>query len=341
MDNLVERQALGEAARWCARLAAHDCSEVEHLACERWQSAKPEHRNAFVEVSRTSADIDRAMAVDARLQQLADRALAANVVSTLPPAARIKRLAPLALAASVVLAAVVAWQIPAFLGQTEPQALVFQAPSQHARQVTLADGSVVSIDAGGKLRATLTHQERRIELLAGRAYFDVAHDKSRPFSVVANDVRTVALGTRFEVRMDPGETNTGKTTITLAQGSVQIEGARGAAQWRELLTPGEQLRVEGLGADRERRVVDAEEFSSWARGWLVFHGMPLHDALREINRYSEKKVLLADASLADLSIAGRFFAGDSASIVAALAEVLPIRVVDGGSHEIMLFKRYD
>ena len=64
-------------------------------------------------------------------------------------------------------------------------------------------------------------------------------------------------------------------------------------------------------------------------------------AIEQVNRYSAKKVRLADPDLADLHVAGNFIAGDSDLIVDALASALPLRVVEGGEKEIILFRRYD
>jgi transmembrane sensor len=178
-----------------------------------------------------------------------------------------------------------------------------------------------------------TH-ERQIKLQTGRAYFEVAHDSSRPFSVSANGTRTVALGTKFQVQQRGNV-----TVVTLTQGSVAVSGNDG--RWQERLRPGEQLNI-AAGSDKpELHVVDTSDITSWSRGWLVFRSTPLTEALSEINLYSEKKLVIADATLSDLSVAGSFIAGDAQSIVDAIAAVLPIRVVDGGQHEILLFRRYD
>jgi transmembrane sensor len=241
------------------------------------------------------------------------------------------------MAASITMVAFIAWRTPAQLlptGLVENQIAELQAPSQAARHVTLADGTLVHLDAGSKVRVVMSAHERRVQLQSGRAYFEVAHDSSRPFSVTANGTRTVALGTKFQVQQS-GDA----TVVTLTQGSVAISGNEG--RWQERLRPGEQLKVVAGNDQPELNVVDTSDITSWSRGWLVFRRTPLSDALNEINRYSEKKLVIADATLSDLSIAGSFIAGDAQSIVDAIAAVLPIRVVDGGQHEILLFRRYD
>jgi transmembrane sensor len=263
------------------------------------------------------------------------------------------------IAASFALAAVIIWRAPVVTGilnravVTASDVTTLESPAQATRQVTLADGSVVHLDASTKLQVKLTQSSRRIELLSGRAFFEVVHDASRPFSVIANGTRTVALGTKFEVQRSAGD-----TIVTLTQGSIAVTpdgtansdvanrdtatgSTRRGSAWEERLQPGEQIEIHAASLTRERRIVDTADVTSWSRGWLVFRGTPLTDALREINRYSDKQVVLADAGLNDLTVAGNFVAGDAQSIVDAIAAVLPIRVVDGGHHEILLFRRYD
>jgi len=182
----------------------------------------------------------------------------------------------------------------------------------------------------------MTPSRRQITLETGRAMFDVAHDRNRPFSVAAATSRTTALGTQFQVELDPTH-----VVVTLAEGSVAIDNEGSTQVWQEQLQPGEQLRIDVSSASREKHDVDTSVVTSWARGRLLFRGARLADAIAEVNRYSSKKVRLADASLADLHVAGNFIAGDSELIVDAFASALPLRVVEGGEKEIILFRRYD
>ena len=95
------------------------------------------------------------------------------------------------------------------------------------------------------------------------------------------------------------------------------------------------------GAIPVKTTVDSYMATSWSRGRLVFRGTPLGEAIEEVNRYSTRKVRLADPSLASLPVGGNFIAGDSELILSAFAAALPLRSVDGGGGEILLFRRYE
>jgi transmembrane sensor len=201
----------------------------------------------------------------------------------------------------------------------------------------LSDGSTLHLDVGAEISVVMSPGERRLELTKGRAYFEVAHDITRPFSVTAGGTRTVALGTRFEVALLPQAVN-----VSLAEGSVAITEVATPDKWREVLSPGQQLQVHADHDQRERIQVDADAIAGWSRGRLVFNGMPLYKVLDEINRYAEIKVHLGDSALANIPIGGNFVAGaDSNEFVETLAAVLPLRSVRTGANEIVLFQRYE
>jgi transmembrane sensor len=85
------------------------------------------------------------------------------------------------------------------------------------RSLTLADGSMVDLNARSQLRVEFSKTERRVELLNGQALFQVAKDKARPFIVHCGDATVRAVGTQFDVyRKDSG------TTITVLEGRVAV-----------------------------------------------------------------------------------------------------------------------
>jgi transmembrane sensor len=239
---------------------------------------------------------------------------------------------PAALAAGLAIA-VVAVHFSVQLLHPPVAAVAYETRSER-RTVMLEDGSVVEMDVGTELRVRLSAKRREIDLLQGRASFEVAHDASRPFSVVAAGSRTTALGTKFQVQRDDA-----RVLVILAEGSVVVDDTSPKAGWSEKLAPGEQLSV--ADSDIEKQLVDLQRVTSWMRGRHVFRSTPLAEAMDEVNRYARKKVRLGDSSLAHLPVGGSFIAGDSEMIVDALSAVLPIRAVAGSGDEIILFRRYE
>ena len=91
-----------------------------------------------------------------------------------------------------------------------PQAggwLVSTNATAMALPLALADGSTVTLQPGGRLRyrARFGPGQERVVELRGEAFFEVAHDASRPFRVLTDKLETVVLGTSFTVRAMAGQ----------------------------------------------------------------------------------------------------------------------------------------
>jgi transmembrane sensor len=332
----TNERTLEQAAHWHARLDAPDCTEQERAEFERWWLKAPAHARAFAAGEALSAELSRAAAHKSRLQEMADEAFAmGRAFAPVPESkSRSRWLVPATLAAGIAAAVIAVRLISDFQVRAAPP-VVYATESAARRDITLADGSTVYLDVGSEISVRLTDTEREIVLVDGRALFEVAHDASRPFVVSAAGSRTTALGTRFQVQREGRN-----VVVTLAEGKVAVTGDSDAAPWRETLAPGEQISIGSDTGTPRKRSVDAQVSTSWTRGRLVFHGTPLEEALAEVNRYADRKVRLGDPDLADLTVAGNFIAGDSELVVSALAAMLPLRVVDGGGGEIILFRRY-
>lgn len=266
---------------------------------------------------------------DTRLRTMADRAFAAGASD--PGSSRgWRRLAAPALAAAAVALLTVSLG-PRFGLEFPPAKAVYYSASAQRSDVTLADGSLVHLDAQSSIKVRLAARKRLVELVAGRAFFEVAHDASRPFTVSAGSERITALGTRFQV-----DRHDQFVLVTLDEGSIAVtDTAADGGERRDVLTPGQQLKV-ALDGSRSLRQVDSQVATSWSQGRLVFHATPLAEVLDEFNRYSSRKLRLGDASLAQMQVSGSFIPGDNALAVSALAAVLPVKAVDTGG-EIVLF----
>jgi transmembrane sensor len=346
-ETRTDERILREAARWQARLAADDCTDFDRAEFQRWRAMSRRHADAFALADELSAWLARPVSIDDRLRAMADEAFAMGTddetdsnhhddnrrPSHIP--ARLARSwrVPAALAAAL-LVAIMGALFAGYLAGSVPT-MTYAASERTRRDVTLSDGSVVHLDVDSEISVRLSADQRDIVLTHGRALFEVAHDTSRPFVVTAGHSRTTALGTHFQVQRESEH-----VLVTLTEGSIAVTGSTGESQWREKLTPGEQISLTADGHVEVKHAVDAQAVTSWSRGRLVFRGTPLGEALQEVNRYGTRKVRLGDPELADLAVDGNFIAGETDLIVSAFAAVLPLRVAEGGVGEIILFRRY-
>jgi transmembrane sensor len=322
------------AARWYARLHAPDCDGRDRAEFEDWLRANPEHRRAYADAEHTARQLDLLLEQDEDLRALAEVAAAEPV-----PARRHRWAAPAALAASLIAGLIAMWTFEHGESAAPPE--VYATRTNELRNVVLTDKSSVHLDVDSEILVRMSHRTREITLTRGRALFEVAKDAQRPFVVTAGGTRTTALGTTFQIQRDAQ-----RLVVVLTEGSVSVapvepESNIAGSPWLERLSPGEQLSLEGPRSPPVKSSIDTSMATSWSRGRLVFRGTPLAEAIEDVNRYSPRKLRLADASLAALPVGGTFIAGDSELILSAFTAALPLRSVDGSGGEILLFRRYE
>ncbi len=196
----------------------------------------------------------------------------------------------------------------------------------------LADGSSILLAPASVLRIDPAYGARaRPVALEGEAYFDVAHDAARPFSVRTS--RTVArdLGTRFVVRAYADEP---VTDVVVAEGRVAV-GRIGAAPGQLadslLLDPGTRGRLSADGALTLATTVNLDGYLDWTEGRLVFRNTPLPDALRRIGRWYDVDIRLAGPGLATRTLTASFHREPAAEVVRLVATTFGLRVERDGA----------
>lgn len=305
------------AAGWLARQRSGLMTAEERAELDAWLAVDPAHREAYdhgENLWRASAHLR----TDPQIMALRDEAARAW-----PPRPR-RRWLPATAAAAAMVGVFGGWQ--AISPQTAPTAALIRPGDEQAfstgigqtATVTLSDGSVVMLDTNSRLRARRVNGQRRVWLDQGQAFFKVAHDRAHPFVVAAGGRTITALGTAFNVRLDRD-----RVEVVLAEGRVKVEGAKPfLAPARQKppaaeLAPGSRLVA---APDQQWQIakVNVDVATSWRRGQLVFVRRPLGEVVDEINRYSEKKIVVADASLAEAPITGGFPEGDVEAFVRAV-----------------------
>lgn len=154
-----------------------------------------------------------------------------------------------------------------------------RTPRGRKFMLVLPDETKVWLNAASSIRypTAFTGNERSVEI-TGEAYFEVAKNKARPFSVNVNDqVRVVVLGTHFNIKAYDNEAS---ANTTLLEGAVMI--ASGGKEQR--IKPGQQARVSN-GAIRVVNDVDMQQVIAWKDGYFNFNGTSLQDVMRQLERW--------------------------------------------------------
>jgi transmembrane sensor len=330
--NETASAALEQAGEWCMRLADGGLSPSDRREFETWLDGNFENRQAFEQTVRVWQRFGEPSAAPEAIALRSEALEALRLANKKRwTSGRRKSLRWVAGIAAALLAII----LPLGLWYSSlPD--VYQTGTGERRVAMLGDGSKVSLDAATRLEVKLAGDRRELVLDSGRAKFDVAKDALRPFTVRAGDQIVVATGTSFSVELIGG-----KAHVVLYQGHVSVidsaatatgrtDGAKRSATAQVELQPGKELIAPLSGGAARIIAADFEQSLSWENGQLTFIDEPLGTAVARVNRYSEKKVELADASLARLKVSGVYNAGDVAAFAVGISAVLPVRITDTG-----------
>ncbi|SHN40985.1 FecR family protein [Chitinophaga sp. CF418] len=153
--------------------------------------------------------------------------------------------------------------------------------------ITLADGTVVWLNAASSITfpAAFTGKERQVTL-NGEAYFEVATDAARPFTVKVGDMQVRVLGTHFNIMAYNDEQS---VNTTLLQGAVKVQGAAGEA----LLKPGQQAKMDHTGSVKVVHA-DIDAVIAWKNGLFSFNNASIEEVMRQVARWFDAEIVYPD-----------------------------------------------
>jgi transmembrane sensor len=190
-----------------------------------------------------------------------------------------------------------------------------ETPDKSEYMITLADGTVVWLNAGSKIRypVKFVKNERRIEL-SGEAYFEVTKDKTKPFiiDIGANSVQV--LGTSFNVK---AYKNDHDIHTTLVEGSVRMMTP---AQSMDL-KPNEQGIINLRTQHITKIPVDVSLYTSWKNGRFVFEDQPLSEIMSAISRWYGIDVVFENQGARNVTFTGTLKRYDSLNKVINMLEM--------------------
>ncbi|MXP27126.1 DUF4880 domain-containing protein [Altererythrobacter indicus] len=199
----------------------------------------------------------------------------------------------------------------------------YEARKGEARQFALVDGSHVTLSGGGVMDLRLTPWSREVKLEKGEAFFDVAHEKIRSFSVDMGTAQVEVLGTAFDI----DRRSDGTVAVQVFRGLVGVHAGAGR-QWR--LPAGTGLEIAG---DRVRSLPEPiGSAPAWVDGWYDAMDTPVSQLIEQLNRVSATRVTLADPALGNLLVSGRYQISKPEAVLDALAVTYNLTWRKAGDH---------
>lgn len=191
----------------------------------------------------------------------------------------------------------------------------YHTDTAQVRTVALADGSTVTLDAQSAVDVSLDDTLRRVDLLQGRAFFEVSPDKARPFQIKAGDTTVTVTGTAFSVA-ESADT----VEVTVSHGSVVVANAQRLSHRQVSLHKGDRAVV-GADGDITVSLVSPQQVGAWRQGRLVVNGASVAEVVARLRPYYPGLILLDGDQLPGRQVTGVFDLSQPRHVLQTLARL--------------------
>lgn len=239
----------------------------------------------------------------------------------------------------------VIWPLRSVSGGGGAGAAIYETNVGGIKDVQLRDGSSVILGGQTNLAVAFSARQRSVRLIAGEAWFKVAHNRNWPFVVAAGDGTITAVGTAFLITRQSD-----RVIVTVTDGTVEVSARppvwpplrlvqRFSMRSALLTVPvsrGEQLAFGDNGSLRPVRPADTRAATAWTHGRLTFDDQPLRYVVETINRYSSRHIIV-DPSVGALRFSGIVVDNAIEDWLKSLEVIFPVTESErGGSVHIQL-----
>lgn len=182
------------------------------------------------------------------------------------------------------------------IGQRAPALLAVASKDGEIKRITLPDSTTVVLNARSTIRYSATPDTLREVFLEGEAWFDVRPNEHKPFVVHSGTLSTLVLGTSFNIRAYPGETQ----QLGVVSGKVQVSAPEGKSV---LLIKGDQVTYDAT-ASFDRIATDPQQMSSWQKGVIDMNNLTLQQVAAILERWYSVKVVLLSPGIGQHVLSG-------------------------------------
>jgi len=331
---------VGQACAWIAQLETGNMSNADMQAFQEWIGRSPVHYHEMRKLAQLSSDINVLTDMSGSIRMASKERQQAVRKSR-----RFSGFVKPALASFAVLLFTVFAGYQGYRYNHPADTFVVSTPIGGFKEIKLADGSVVKLNTASQIEVDFDKHLRRVRLLVGEAFFDVAHEPSRPFIVFADDKSVKAIGTAFAVRLTDGD-----LSVTVSEGKVQFAPVTEKAVPMSLKINEDETEIIEIASIENPLLLKAGQKLSlpekqdqtkvasvrdshvqtelaWSSGLWDFEKRPLVDVINEMNRYTDMHIEFAEAELSDVHFDGLFRTDDLEGLLEGLDLLDDIEII--------------
>jgi transmembrane sensor len=347
-DTQIRDKIAEQASEW---FVAHDAGPLqaeESAALVEWLRTSPLNVEEFLGVAAVARDlhmpaahpessVDTLLARAAADEEDSDSSFWSRIFVRMREVAEHRWQPTAVAAAALAIAALGVWlwnlgPVTRVAPPTEVAALRFETRHGEQKTYRLADNSLLHLNTDTAVSVRYSPTQRLLALTSGEVAFEVSHEPTRPFRVLAGPAEVVDVGTNFDVRLKPDS-----VVVTVIEGRVAVQPAARPEKKGTGAALSQPPRPVELGANQQVTVadgawpltpvsVDAQRATSWLHRQIEFENEPLERVAAEFNRYAAKPIEIVAPKLRQLQISGVFSTDDPEELIAFLRSLEGVQV---------------
>lgn len=307
-----------------------ETSEEENSLVGEWLAADAENAKYFGQLEKiwqASGDIAPKKEVDVDAAWLKFKAKANDLpVQHEPVVKPLRRNNAWLRIAAVLVVAVCAWTAYSLLRPAYIELL----PSKVVTNKTLPDGSELTINKNTAISYARNFENNRsVKLFHGEAFFNVAHDKAKPFVIDVGQVSVQVVGTSFNVK----HLTKNETEVVVESGIVKV--SVGSEEVR--LVKGERILIGPATKQLIKQESKDQLYSYYRTGIFVANNTPLQSVVDILNEAYGSNILI-DENAKDLTFTAPLPYGSLKGNLFIICEALDLKKTDN-QHRIVLSKK--
>ncbi|GHV19720.1 anti-sigma factor [Bacteroidia bacterium] len=271
------------------------CSEEEIQEIRTWVEASPENKKTFFQEAKLFDTVDL-LTSEELVPEQQEPGFYRNPFY--------KELLKIAATVAIVLSIAGGWYY-----YTEKNARIamniIHAPAGKNANIILPDGTAVWLNARTTVQYPSSFEKnKRVIILDGEAYFEVAHDKKKPFIVRTNKYDVEVTGTKFNVEAYSFED---ETITSLLDGQVKLISVTDPNQSITM----EPHHLAFLQEDKfiTKKITDYNRYR-WKDGLICFDNISFPEIMKEFEKYYEIQVIIENKKVNDYLCTGKFRQSD-------------------------------
>lgn len=331
------------AIDWLAR-SERGLSQSEEVELDQWLNQDSRHLGAFVRAQAAWIHAERATALGSMPEPAEEPVAHDEPVLVLHPVAdetETPQRAGLGRRAFLMGTGAVAASVAGASLFLHKLARTIESSFGEVRHLALADGTRLVLDTNTRVEVQEGTGDRRLKLIFGKIFLDVAPGSTRSLVVeaagLAMDMTQGAFGLQA-LADEPLFALVTDGLLTVSQGGGLFQPKHSVA-----VAKGQGFTL-ALGKDLASAHIapviatQLDQFLAWRDGMLSFSGEALSTAVRAFDRYSTKRIEIPDAWLATQPITGLFKADDPKGFATAIAASFGALVATNGD-VIRIYKK--